>query len=172
VSFFLLLFAVYYFFTWTTGSSSSAARPFQPVVLVLLLMYVPMFFPFFLANSLRVNGGLRRQGEPEWRSMLIAGLANSLGLVLIVVIQYATFARTGTVYWTDGWLYVNLLFAVVPIMFVLRTSTGTSSGDGTGLPRPDDDVPRVHHDPAVEHGLLRAGVAAGPRRLFRGPCTR
>jgi len=26
---------------------------------------------------------------------------------------------TGTVYWTDGWLYVNLLFAVVPMMFVL-----------------------------------------------------
>ncbi|SVD05243.1 uncharacterized protein METZ01_LOCUS358097 [marine metagenome] len=26
---------------------------------------------------------------------------------------------TGTVYWTTGWLYVNLLFAIVPIMFVL-----------------------------------------------------
>jgi hypothetical protein len=34
-------------------------------------------------------------------------------------VQYATFARTGTVYWTDGWLYINLLFAVVPMMFVL-----------------------------------------------------
>jgi len=39
--------------------------------------------------------------------------------LLIVVIQYATFAATGTVYWTEGWLYVNLLFAVVPMMFVL-----------------------------------------------------
>ena len=29
------------------------------------------------------------------------------------------FAVKGTVFWTDGWLYVNLLFAVVPIMFVL-----------------------------------------------------
>jgi hypothetical protein len=51
--------------------------------------------------------------------MLIAGIGNSLGLMLIVVVQYVTFAATGTVYWTDGWLYVNLLFAVVPMMFVL-----------------------------------------------------
>jgi hypothetical protein len=51
--------------------------------------------------------------------MLLGGVANSLGLVLIVVVQYVTFAATGTVYWTDGWLYVNLLFGVVPMMFVL-----------------------------------------------------
>jgi hypothetical protein len=62
---------------------------------------------------------MRVEGDPEWRSMLLAGIANSLGLLLIVVVQYATFALTGTVYWTDGWLYVNLLFAVVPMMFVL-----------------------------------------------------
>ena len=51
--------------------------------------------------------------------MLVGGFANSLGLMFIVVVQYVTFAMTGTVYWTDGWLYVNLLFAVVPMMFVL-----------------------------------------------------
>lgn len=119
VSFFLLLFGVYYFFHVDYRFVFVGARPFLPVLLVLLLMYAPAFFPFFLANSLRVNAAMRRDGEPEWRSMLIAGLANSLGLLLIVVVQYGTFARTGTVYWTDGWLYVNLLFAVIPIMFVL-----------------------------------------------------
>ena len=40
-------------------------------------------------------------------------------LFLIVLVQYETFWWTGTVYWTDGRLYVNLLFAVVPMMFVL-----------------------------------------------------
>jgi hypothetical protein len=95
------------------------ARVFQPVILVLALMYVPVFFLFFLANSLRVNGGMRWAGDPEWRSRLVAGLANALGLFFILVMQYATFALTGTVHWTDGWLYINLLFAVVPIMFVL-----------------------------------------------------
>ena len=89
------------------------------VMMLLLLMYVPFFFVFFLSNSLRVNGAMRLEGDPEWKSMLVAGIANALGLFLIVLVQYLTFAATGTVYWTDGWLYINLLFAVVPIMFVL-----------------------------------------------------
>jgi hypothetical protein len=94
-------------------------RIFRPVELMLLFVYAPMFFLFFLSNSLRVNGAMRSEGQAEWKSMLIAGIGNSLGLLLIVVVQYTTFVATGTVYWTDGWLYVNLLFAVVPMMFVL-----------------------------------------------------
>ena len=62
---------------------------------------------------------MRTERDPEWKSMLLGGVANSLGLVLIVIVQYTTFAYTGNVYWTDCWLYVNLLFAVVPMMFVL-----------------------------------------------------
>lgn len=95
------------------------ARPLEPVVFPQLAMYFPCFLVFFLSNSLRANAGLRFAGQPEWRGRLWAGLANSLGLLLIIVIQYATFARTGTVFWTDGWLYVNLLFGVVPMMFFL-----------------------------------------------------
>ena len=51
--------------------------------------------------------------------MLIGGFGNSLGLMMIIIIQYVTFALSGTVYWTDNWLSVNLLFAIVPMMFVL-----------------------------------------------------
>jgi hypothetical protein len=118
-AFFLLVFAISYFFHVDYRFVFVGVRPFRPVLLVLLLMYAPMFFPFFLSNSLRVNGAMRLEGEPEWRGMLLAGIANSLGLLFIVVVQYATFALTGTVHWTEGWLYINLLFAVVPIMFVL-----------------------------------------------------
>lgn len=119
LSFFLLVFAVSYFFHVDYRFVFIGVRPFRPVLLVLLLMYAPMFFPFFLSNSLRVNGAMRLEGQPEWRSMLLAGVANSLGLLLIVALQYTTLAATGTVHWTEGWLYINLLFAVVPIMFVL-----------------------------------------------------
>ena len=82
-------------------------------------MYAPLFFVFFLSNSLRVNGAMRFKGQDEWKSMLLAGIANTAGLVLIVMVQYTVYALTGTVHWTDGWLYVNLLFGVVPMMFVL-----------------------------------------------------
>ncbi len=117
--FFLSLFAIYYFLHVDYRFLFMGVRPFQPELLLLLAMYVPFFFVFFLSNSLRVNAAMRFDGQPEWRSMLLGGLGNSLGLILIVVVQYTTFAATGTVYWTDGWLYVNLLFGVVPMMFVL-----------------------------------------------------
>lgn len=117
--YYLFLFTIYYFFHVDYRFLFMGVRVFQPVELVLLGMYVPFFFIFFLSNSLRVNGAMRIEGMPEWKSMLIAGIANSFGLLLIVIIQYVTFFSTGIVYWTDGWLYVNLLFAVVPMMFVL-----------------------------------------------------
>ena len=117
--FFSLLFSVYAVFHVDYRFAFMGVRVFQPTLFVLLAMYVPFFFIFFLANSLRVNGAMRLEGDPEWKSMLVGGFANSLGLLFIVVVQYLTFARTGTVYWTDGWLYINLLFGVVPMMFVL-----------------------------------------------------
>jgi len=119
VAYYLLLYAMYFFFHVDYRFLFMGVRIFRAEELWLLLMYVPFFFIFFLSNSLRVNGGMRTAGQPEWRSMLIAGIGNSLGLFLIVIVQYVTFWLTGTVYWTDGWLYVNLLFAVVPMMFVL-----------------------------------------------------
>ena len=119
VGYYALLFTIYYFMHVDYRFWFMGVRPFEPALLVLLGMYAPLFLIFFLSNSLRVNGAMRFAGQAEWKSMLLAGVANSLGLLLIVVVQYATFAATGTVYWTDGWLYVNLLFAVVPMMFVL-----------------------------------------------------
>ena len=123
----LLIFSIYYSFLfliyfifhvdyrfWFMG-----VRIFQPELLIVLAMYAPFFFIFFFSNSLRVNGAMRIEGQPEWLSMLIAGFANSLGLLLMIVIQYLTLAKTGTVFWTTNWLSVNLLFAIVPMMFVL-----------------------------------------------------
>ena len=94
-------------------------RIFQPEMLIVLIMYIPFFFIFFLSNSLRVNGGMRFKNQKEWLSRLIAGLANSSGLFLIIIIQYSFFYWTGEVYWTTNWLSVNLLFGIAPMMFVL-----------------------------------------------------
>lgn len=119
VVYYLLLFTMYYLFHVDYRFLFMGIRVFRPIELLLLLVYAPFFFIFFLSSSLRVNAAMRTEGQPEWKGMLLAGIGNSLGLLLIVVVQYLTFAVTGTVYWTDGWLYVNLLFAVVPMMFVL-----------------------------------------------------
>ena len=126
-------------------------------------MYAPFFLLFFLSNSLRVNGVMRVEGEAEWKSLLLAGIANSAGLLLIVIVQYATMAATGTVYWTEGWLYVNLLFAVVPMMFVLPYfNRYFFRMTGQDLSGPADDLPHLRDDPALEHRLLPAAVTGTP----------
>ncbi|MEH6548377.1 MAG: hypothetical protein V7711_17890 [Pseudomonadales bacterium] len=118
-AYYLILFFVYYVLHVDYRFWFMGVRPFQAEMLLLLLMYAPFFFIFFLSNSLRVNGSIAVAGRAEWKTMLIGGIGNSLGLIFIVLVQYITFASTGTVYWTDSWLYVNLLFAVIPMMFVL-----------------------------------------------------
>ncbi len=118
-SYYLLLFTMYYLFHVDYRFLFMGVRTFRAEELWLLVMYVPFFFVFFLSSSLRVNAAMRTRGQPEWKGMLLGGIGNSIGLLLIVIVQYMTFWWTGTVYWTDGWLYVNLLFAVVPMMFVL-----------------------------------------------------
>ncbi len=118
-AFYALLNAVYAVFHVDYRFLFLGVRVFQPALLLLMPVYAPVFFVFFLSNSLRVNAAMRFAGQPEWRSMLLAGLGNCLGLVFILLAQYITFALTGTVRWTEGWLYINLLFAVVPMMFVL-----------------------------------------------------
>ena len=114
-----ILFINYFIFHIDYRFWFMGVRVFQSEMLLVLLMYFPLFFIFFFSNSLRVNGSMRFKNQSEWQSRLIAGFANSLGLILIIVIQYVTYAFTGTVYWTTNWLSVNLLFGIVPMMFIL-----------------------------------------------------
>ena len=97
-------------------------RIFQPEMLLVLAMYFPFFFVFFFSNSLRVNGAMRFDGQPEWLSRLIAGFANSAGLNAYYYYSIFCICFNGTVYWSTNntdWLSVNLLFGIVPIMFIL-----------------------------------------------------
>ena len=119
-AFYVLLFASYaVFHTDFRFTFVSAAAAFPPKMLLVALEYLPLFFIFYLANSIRVNCINRFEGQKEWVAMLINALGNSVGLMMILVIQYAHFAATGTVFWTQEWLYTNLLLGVTPMMFVL-----------------------------------------------------
>ncbi len=119
ICYYVILYFVYFLFHIDYRFWFMGVRIFQPEMLLVLVMYFPLFFIFFFSNSLRVNGAMRFKNQSEWKSRLIAGFANSLGLMMIIVIQYITFAWTGTVFWTTNWLSVNLLFGIVPMMFIL-----------------------------------------------------
>ena len=90
------------------------------------LMYFPLFFIFYISNSIRVNGSIAKEGLKEWQVYLASGIANSIGLVFILIINYAKFFTLGEVfygYWGNPsgevWLYINMVFALIPLMFVL-----------------------------------------------------
>lgn len=102
-----------------------SASPLKPRFVVTWLMYVPLFFIFYISNSIRVNCSMRFENWAEWKRMLVGGLANSLGLVGILVVQYVAFFNTGIVHYTysasgsEVWLFVNIVFGLIPLMFVL-----------------------------------------------------
>lgn len=104
-----------------------SASPLNARMFVTWLIYLPGFYVFYLSNSIRVNLSLAHEGESEKKTMIIASLANSLGLVFILVINYWVYFRTGYVkygYWsatdsTEMWLYVNMVFGLIPMMALL-----------------------------------------------------
>ncbi len=118
--FYALLFSCYgLFHTDFRFLFVAATASFPPKMLLIALEYIPVFFIFYFANSLRVNGANRVAGHSRWRSGLFSALGNTLGLILVLGLQYSYIGITGQPFWTDGWLYVNLLFGVIPMMFLL-----------------------------------------------------
>lgn len=102
-----------------------AARRINFKVFLQLLMYFPLFFVFYFSNSIRVNGSQMHGKLPEWLKLLFAGLMNIAGLAILLIIQYVVFFKTGTIAFTelpDGttqWLYINILFTLLPVMFLM-----------------------------------------------------
>ncbi len=104
-----------------------SASPLQPRFLMTWLIYLAGFLVFYLSNSIRVNLSIGREGWSEWKVLLVGGIANSIGLVFILVINYFVYFKTGTVYYgyysaadtSEMWLYVNMVFGLIPMMFLL-----------------------------------------------------
>lgn len=92
---------------------------------VTAIEYIPLILIFYFSNALRVNGSIAREGFGEKTTTVIAALANSIGLLFILVINYVCFFSTGAPfygYWGKGnevWLFVNMVFGLVVMMFLL-----------------------------------------------------
>lgn len=101
----------------------SARVTFNGRVMLAIMMYIPFFFIFYFSNSLRVNCSMRPSNWGEALSQVIAVLGNTVGLILIIFIQYIPFISSGTVGYTSTlgpqWLFVNLLFSIIPMMAAL-----------------------------------------------------
>lgn len=104
-----------------------SASPLQPRFIVTWLIYLAGFYVFYFSNSIRVNLGIAREGFKEWQVITIGALANSLGLVFMIIINYFVYFKTGTVYYgyysatdtNEMWLYINMVFPLIVMMFIL-----------------------------------------------------
>ena len=104
-----------------------SGAPIQPRFFVAWLIYLLPFLVFYLSNSIRVNLSIAFEGWSETKTTIVAALANSLGLVFILIVNYVCYFLTGTVFYgyfspTDSsemWLFVNMVFALIPMMFLL-----------------------------------------------------
>ena len=102
-----------------------SAAPLNARMFVTALEYMPIIFIFYISNSIRVNCSIGREGMKEWKVLLLGALANSIGLGFILLINYVCYFTTGVPYYgywgnkTEVWLYVNMVFALVVMMFIL-----------------------------------------------------
>lgn len=101
----------------------SARFTLNPKAILAMAMYLPFFFIFYMSNSIRVNCSMRPSNWPEWLSQVIAVLGNTLGLVAILFVEYIPFITNGVIGFTGSvgpqWLFVNMLFSIVPMMAAL-----------------------------------------------------
>ena len=104
-----------------------SASPINKRFLVTWLIYLAGFFVFYISNSIRVNLTIAREGLKEWQVLVIGALANSLGLLFILIINYYPYFTQGTVFYgfysatdlSEMWLYINMVFGLVVMMFIL-----------------------------------------------------
>ena len=159
LAFYGLLFSIYAVLHVDYRFLFMGVRVFQPEMLLLLGMYVPFFLPFFLSNSFRVNGAMRFEGEAEWKSLLLAGVANSAGLLLIVIVQYRVDGhdRNGVL---DRGLALRepALCGRADDVRAAVLQPVLLPADGEDLPGTGDHLPHLRDDPALEHRVLPAAV--------------
>lgn len=91
-----IVFVADFFFTTDFRFWLIAMRTFNANKFMYWLAYVPAFVVFYLVNSIMVNGGNRVKGMPDWVVTLISCIANVFGIIILLVIQYAVYAKTGT----------------------------------------------------------------------------
>ncbi len=117
-----LFYAVVWFCKWAFNTDfrfwTPAVKTFDVGHLFYFFQYLPIFFAFYLANSLMVNGAARFEGMKERRNLFILGLGNILGLGLLWALQYGKLILTGTVIWGPTWINVLVIAFCVWQLFL------------------------------------------------------
>jgi len=106
-------YAIVWFCKWAFQTDfrlwTPAIKTFNVEKLYTYIQYIPVFFAFYLANSLMVNGANRFEGVNEKKNLLILGIGNMLGCVTMWAVQYGKLILTGSVVWGPEWIGVLVI---------------------------------------------------------------
>ncbi|BBH21760.1 hypothetical protein Back11_31050 [Paenibacillus baekrokdamisoli] len=91
---------------------------------VLMLKYTVPFLLFFLANGLLIHGQLRlKEGSSEtataWKWFGANAAINTLGILVLILMQYVTLFSTGELFWKTQALLGIVAFQFVPVNIVI-----------------------------------------------------
>ena len=115
------MYAIVWFCKWLFNTDfrfwTPAIKTFNADKLITYIQYWPIFFAFYLANSLLVNGAMRVEGMSERKNLLICGIGNILGCGAMWFIQYSVLLATGAVLWKAEWCNVLCLFFCIWQLF-------------------------------------------------------
>ena len=115
---YLIVGAADYFFTTDFRIWTLDFRHFTADKLKVALMYWPLFFIFYGANSIMVNSSSRVGGMSEKWNIFLCALGNSLGCIIINLIQYTSVFSTGIPHWQADWLRPLVLLPMITQLFV------------------------------------------------------
>ena len=108
-----IVYAIVWLCKWLFNTDfrfwTPAIKTFSPGKLVYFFEYLPVFFAFYLVNSLLVNGTYRLEGMSETKSLLIGAFGNILGCGILWIIQYGCLILNGYVVWDSEWIGVLVL---------------------------------------------------------------
>lgn len=116
------IYVVVWFCKWAFNTDfrfwTPALKTFNVEKLFYFFQYLPIFFAFYFANSLMVNGAARFEGMNEKKNLWLLGLGNILGVLLIWFAQYGKLLTNGTVIWGPGWINVLVIVFTIWQLFL------------------------------------------------------
>lgn len=121
IGFYSIVHIIEYLFNVDARFTFVAIRVTNKRYIVYMLMYLPIFFIYYLSLSLRINTSsiTTNNRKHQFINYAISVLMNTFGLFMIFAIQYLSIVDHGLMFWTTNWLYTNMLWILIPLMFIL-----------------------------------------------------
>lgn len=119
VAAFAVVFAVDYFFKTDFRLWVIAVKWFSPDKIGYALFVLPLFLVYFVVNSIALNSFNRfKLAGREWVNTAVLAAFNAIGPVVLVIVQYVTFANSGHLVPGFGGIFSIWLFPVILILAV------------------------------------------------------